>query len=514
MERLDSIAFIKQAEEHLRAVISAHEEWLYARACGGAPSSVRKGEIEFRVTHGALFLTCLSDEGTTCWRINGWQWTEGKLLLAATQRMGMERATLELIPRASVGSLHALVSATRRARCQLLAGLALNTQPGLRLIRAGLSAGVRGGQPGRDARILLGTEHESLAVTGTVALGEGRAPDAFLSSALIWFARINERARKVFVKRLCLIARRESVPALSQKLALLRRDLRSVITLYELDEEWKSLSPVRRLEREELWCEPHARLRSPHARELSESAARIVALAPEAIDVARAHHGETLRFHGLAFARVRRILQRERIWFGTDGAHRRLLEESTQGEWEKLLRELQEHRRADGDQIDRRHALYRAAPEAWLESILRRDITRLDPGLRLAPLHAQFRTSATAKTAPRPVDLLALRHDGRLAVIELKVSTDREHVLQGVDYWQRVESHRRSGNIRRARLFGDAHIADEPPLIYLAAPTLSFHRAFNTLAQSISPDIQLYRFDLNENWRAGVRVTRRLRVNQ
>ena len=37
------------------------------------------------------------------------------------------------------------------------------------------------------------------------------------------------------------------------------------------------------------------------------------------------------------------------------------------------------------------------------------------------------------------MDLLALRQDGRLVVIELKVSEDREHVLQGADYWRRVE---------------------------------------------------------------------------
>jgi hypothetical protein len=285
--------------------------------------------------------------------------------------------------------------------------------------------------------------------------------------------------------------------------------LRRVISLYQIDDEWRSLAPVRQLEREELWLDSPARLHHPQVRELSESAAQIVALAPDAIDVVWARHGETLRFHGLAFARVRRVMNRERVWFGTDGARRRLLDEKTWREWEMLLRELHEHRRAEA--ADRRHALFRAAPEAWLESLLRRDITRLDPGLRLAPLHAQFRTAQSANSTARPVDLLALRHDGRLAVIELKVTADREHVLQGTDYWRRVEAHRRCGNIRRARLFGDALIADAPPLVYLAAPTLSFHRSFNTLAQVIARDIQIYRFDLNEDWRACVRVMRRVK---
>jgi hypothetical protein len=180
-------------------------------------------------------------------------------------------------------------------------------------------------------------------------------------------------------------------------------------------------------------------------------------------------------------------------------------------DWEKLLSELIEHRRAGA--AARHHALYSRAPEAWLESILRRDITRLDPGLRLAPLHAQFRAAQTKTAGSRPVDLLALRHDGRLAVIELKVSEDREHVLQGADYWRRVETYRRQGAITRARLFDDARISDEPPLVYLVAPALSFHRSFRRLAQALRTEIELYRFDLNEDWREGVRVIRRERVN-
>ncbi len=55
-------------------------------------------------------------------------------------------------------------------------------------------------------------------------------------------------------------------------------------------------------------------------------------------------------------------------------------------------------------------------------------------------------------------------------------------------------------------------IADEPPLVYLVAPGLRFHRAFQTLAECITPRIEIYRFDLNEDWRAIVRVMRRVRA--
>jgi hypothetical protein len=238
---------------------------------------------------------------------------------------------------------------------------------------------------------------------------------------------------------------------------------------------------------------------------------QIVAEAPEAIDVVSARHGQTLRFHGLPFARMRRVIDRDRVWFGIEGSRRRSLDEYHQRDWIKLLRDLQTYR-TEGCR-DRKQWFYRAAGEAWLESILRRDISRLDPGLIVAPLHAQFRTSHGGPTGARPIDLLALRYDGRLVVIELKVSEDREHVFQGVDYWRRVEAHRRRGHISTAELFGDREISDESPLVYLVAPALRFHPSFATLAKTIAPDIEIYRFDINEDWRAGVRVVRRDRVN-
>src|SRR6185503_13582940 len=173
----------------------------------------------------------------------------------------------------------------------------------------------------------------------------------------------------------------------------------------------------------------------------------IIAEAPDAIDVVHARHGETLRYFGLPFARVRTLMNVERVWFGLDSTKRRVLDASSYEAWRNLLVELQVYRSSNAS--DFRHALYKNAAEAWLESLLRKDITRLDPGLVIAPLHAQFRTARGGKLGIRPIDMLARRQDGRLVVIELKVSEDREHVIQGADYWRRVEAHRRRGHIAR-----------------------------------------------------------------
>jgi hypothetical protein len=352
---------------------------------------------------------------------------------------------------------------------------------------------------------------ESFAVAAPVALAGAEEAESFLSSALLWLARLEEGERGARTRGLWLVAAPKLAAAVCERVALLREDLRARICVYELDEERRGLTQVSVPALDELLDAHAPRLSRPKTIRPGELTESVVALAPDEIDFVRAKRGETLRFNGLPFARVRRVAESERLWFGVEGRLRRaLFDDESAPDFLKLVAELSEHRRADAP--DRRHALYRAAPEAWLEAMLRRDVTRLDPGLRLAPLHAQFRAPHTGGGA-RPVDLLALRRDGRLVVIELKVAEDASLALQGADYWRRVEGRRRQGDITRARLFADAEIADEPPLVYLVAPMLRFHRSFATLARAVRPEIEMYRFDINEDWRACVRVVRRTRIN-
>jgi hypothetical protein len=512
IEHVTNLSEVENAARRIAEALAAHGEWLYAEGEGGKPSALRRSECDVRAAHGRLIFSCWSDEGARVWRVTGWEWTGEKLLLWAQRAAGADSSMLELIPRHSAKAAAQLVSESRRQRAEQLALLACAQLPGARVERVGLSSGARRGQPGRYARILLRLQNKRIAVTGSIAAASSNdETDALLSSALLWFMRC-QQSRGLVIEQLWLVVNQESAQPAARQLALLRDDLRRALKLWLIDEQRETLTTLRPLERAELWDEAPRRFRPPAMNiELSRWATRLLALAPDAIDVVRARHGETLCFRGLAFARVRRLLSTERAWFGIDSARRRPLDESNWHECAALLEQLQQHRHALA--ADYRHAFYKAAPEAWLESLLRRDITQLDPGLRIAPLHAQFRAAQRDKAATRPVDLLALRRDGQLVVIELKVAEDREHVFQGTDYWRRVEAHRRSGHLAQAQLFGDASIADSPPLVYLVAPLLRFHRAFNQLARAVAPDIELYRFDLNEDWRAGVRVVRRGRVN-
>lgn len=501
---------MESAHRQIASLFCEHAEWLYV-STDEVAQSLRRDEMNIAIAHGRLVLSCWTEKGTRLWRIHAWHWTGQLLMLQVSRRMGTELALIELVPRASAKAVAATIRAARQIRCDRLAQLAAALETGTAIERLALSRGTRPGQPGRYAQILLKQKQERIAVTGPVVSSQPAAVDAFLSSALLWFRRTADRSRPPHVRQLWLIVSTELLQPLLYRLALLRRSLKEIIKVFTVDDDLTFLTQAISPNKDDLWKRRLARFPPVAPAILSEQASAIVAEAPHAIDVVNARHGETLRYFGLPFARVRSLLGAERVWFGIDRSRRRLLEDASWSEWHDLLLDLHEHRSAFA--LDHRHAFYRAAPEAWLESLLRRDITRLDPGLIIAPLHAQFRTARGAKLGIRPIDLLALRQDGRLVVIELKVSEDREHVLQGADYWRRVEAHRRRGHIAKAKLFGKRKITDESPLVYLVAPTLRVHPSFQTLAHCISHDIEIYRFDINEDWRSGVRVMRRLRVN-
>ena len=410
------------------------------------------------------------------------------------------------VPRVDSSDLHPKPN-TQPPEDQRLKSMLLSAK----IERAVLSPGMRRDQPGRYARIILRLPHERLAVTATVARSDARNIDSLFSSALLWFNRLLSRPQRPPIEKLLVVVEPNTLEAARQRHVLLRESLRQRIELWEIDDDWEQTHPARAIERKALWKKRLTRFPPVTEAETSERAQQIVSQAPQAIDIVNSRHGQTLRYHGLPFVRLRRVMTSDRVWFGIEGSRRRALDEYHERDWAKLFADLQSYRHEDCR--DRRHWLYRSAGEAWLESMLRRDITKLDPGLIIAPLHAQFRTSHGGPTGARPIDLLALRHDGRLVVIELKVNEDREHVFQGVDYWRRVEAHRRRGHISTAKLFGDREISDESPLVYLVAPTLRFHISFRTLAKMIAPDVEIYRFDINEDWRSGVRAVRRERVN-
>ena len=212
--------------------------------------------------------------------------------------------------------------------------------------------------------------------------------------------------------------------------------------------------------------------------------------------------------------------------------------------------------------------LYRAAPERWLESMLRQDLAPLTRSLAPPPRPSpppsgerfgnemdpdsignradtepfareadgnQFHLAAEeSRVIPRldaqhvysqvPViagvsdngllDLLGVTADGRLAVIELKVDDDLHFVMQGLDYWIRVRQHHLQtadtttglGEFQRHGYFRGVQLSPLPPRLYLVAPSLHIHPATETLLRYLSPRVEWNLLALDERWRQQIRV--------
>jgi hypothetical protein len=205
--------------------------------------------------------------------------------------------------------------------------------------------------------------------------------------------------------------------------------------------------------------------------------------------------------------------------------------------------------------------LYRAAPERWLESMLRHDLAPLTRSLapppqasglqadafanepdpdtignradaapdltppqelpesrvipRLDPHHVYAQVPAIAGASDRGLlDLLGVTADGRLAVIELKAEDDLHFALQGLDYWIRVRHHHLQtpdpatglGEFQRHGYFNGVELSPLPPRLYLVAPSLHVHPATETVLRYLSPRVEWHLLALDERWRSQIRV--------
>lgn len=474
--------------------LDSHNEWLITHASGKSFALQRK-EIEITFERGKIMLGFLDETGFQLWRVAACKIEKGILILEVTRRFGRENDRLKFVSRIAAAELSESVERARLEKANRLARLIVTEYPPSKLVRVALNV-----ENGRFAEIIFEPAHKKrIAVLADVA--GSATPENLLTTAVFWSVKLENRKKNPITE--IWIAAEGKLYKNTRKLhALLKRNWQSKIRVKEItagnsEQPDAPIKEKRTLEIADLWREKPPLVIAAANSAMSRTAAEIIKLAPAEIDVIFTRHGETVRFDGLPFARVRRIGEAERCWFGIE-RERRILNEQTRAEFFDLIENLKNYRRFDS--LNQRHELYRLAPEAWLEANLRRNSNLLDRNLVLSPIHNQFRAGADK------IDLLALRSDGRLIVIELKTQPDREMVFQAADYWRKIELQRRRGNLKKARIFGDLEIADAPTMLYLAAPTLSFHYHYEFTARAVTPEIEIYRFDLNENWRENVRV--------
>jgi hypothetical protein len=482
--------------DELRERIAAGHEWLLVREASKT-FPLQSSEIEFVEARGKRQFGFIDDKGFHSWRLNDASLADNEIVIDVAGAFARKCETMRLVPRESAAALVAEIEAARLTRANEIAALITENFVGTKLGRVALTD-----DNGRLAQI----EFENIDRTPIAALADVTAkltPEIIFTAAITWLEKISLRKRKP-VSEIWLSCEKSTARAAQKLHALLSDFWKRRITIIEID---RKTDPPRLIELpkrnlRDLWRE---RVRSPHVSkgsllEPSNMANDITTIAPDNIDLITSRHGETLRFNGLPFARVRTIAGVEKAWFGV-GRNARILTDENWDDLVELIESLKKNRAHNTP--NKRHQNYRIAPEAWLESILRRNIKLLDANLILSPIYNQFRFLRDK------IDLLALRRDGRLVIIELKTQPDRAAVFQAADYWRKIELQRRRGILSRADLFDGREIADKPALVYLVAPAWSFHRDFEYFARCLAPEIGLWRFELHENWREDVRVIAR-----
>jgi hypothetical protein len=340
--------------------------------------------------------------------------------------------------------------------------------------------------------------------TAVLAVPDGESADTVensLTFALLWLEHTRRSSRRGSVSGLRLILPKDASRSIAHRFAAL--DPRLPLELYERDAALDTLEKVdpRSAGNIATWLVSRRETQAL-LDQAQSSLAPICALASHAITLHPSPQSREvcLRFRGLAFARW----EEGRVFFGADGA-RKELTPATQPLLQSLLHDLEIHRNPLAS--DTRHTFYRSQAERWLESLVRDDVSPIDPALDPEFVYSQVFAHAGGEHGI--LDLLSVTRSGRLAILELK-ATEHVHLpLQAADYWLRIRRHLAQDDFPRYGYFSGVALQPAPPLLYLVAPALRFHPATDTLLRYLTPELEVVRVGLAESWRRGLRVVMR-----
>lgn len=486
------------SQQEICDFLNSQQEWLLQYKFGKS-FALNVTEIETEISHNKLLFSFLEDKGFQTWRVRNYKIGNGKLNLDLTRNFENENEKITFIPRISARELSEAVELARLEKADKIAQIIKESSAKIKLLRVQLNK-----ENGRIAQIFFETQRKT-QTAAIVDVSDSLTPEVLISTAILQLTKLQKR-KKNPVETIWILAEKKFAKKIQKLHALLSEGWKSKFKIFEISfgKDEANFKELEKLGIGNLWSETPGKIHLPETVELSRTAREIINLAPEKIDVIFSKSGETLRFLGLPFARVRRVFGEEKVWFGIE-KNRQILSKTGEPNLFELIDNLEKYRRPHSPNV--RHALFQSAPEAWLEAALRRNIKLLDANLILSPVYHQFRAERDK------IDLLALRRDGRLIIIELKVAPDREMIFQAADYWRKIELQRRKGNLQKAGIFGNLEIAGKPTICYLVAPTLSFHTDFKFLSQTISSEIEMHRFNLAENWRENLKVLSREKLD-
>ena len=365
------------------------------------------------------------------------------------------------------------------------------------------------------ARGLLRRGRSAVCVFGVNDSELQSSVDGALTFALLWFHHCRERdPARYFVEGIKVFVPKGRSAVVHARMHYLDREA-ARFELIEFNERSEGLESLELSDQGNIATRL---VRCPEVEKVHErfraAIERVRATVPESQLAVLSSTELAFRLHGLQFAHARvatspgSFQRDEEIVFGS-GAHETLLTPESEPLFADLMKRLRELRCADGE---RRHALWRMQPERWLESEVKRDVSRLDA--RLEPKHVYAQVPAFAAGDRGMIDLLAGTREGRLAVIELKAEEDIHLPLQGLDYWSRVKWHHEREEFQRFGYFSGKTLSCAAPLLLLVAPALRIHPATDTILSYVSPEVDWELIAIDEHFRNEIKVVFRKRARQ
>ena len=326
-----------------------------------------------------------------------------------------------------------------------------------------------------------------------------------ISQALLWLAALTAKSRPAIFPIVHILVPSGTSDVLVHRCQYLNNN-RAKVTVWEYQKGNTDLPEIRRAAAPRV-PEEDKDFRWPVLGPFRWSSLfeKVLDLAPDLIRrYPRFRDYDSLRLWGLEFAQVMGV-ERDRIFFGVGPARTELADDNFEC-LRALIREILYFRRADSP--DTQHPYYRLQAERWLESLVLDDIPRLFP--ELAPESVYSQIPVYLGKDPGRIDILGADRAGTLVVMELKVTEDPDLPVQALDYWGRVIQHRNHGDFERRGYFSEVRLNRQLPRIYLVAPVFSFHDSTEVLLRYLDPDLEVWKISINEDWRCGVKVMRRI----
>ncbi|HLQ78983.1 MAG TPA: hypothetical protein VK210_16610 [Terriglobia bacterium] len=400
-------------------------------------------------------------------KILGIEWLRPNVARVRTQ--SRLRAAQDVVTFYPGSVLPSNVDARRRRRlfqnqiARALTGFFHSRQPVRQILHADKQRGIGGAYP----RFIIGNR-AAIAVDP-----DESAPviDCIMRAAIMWSAIARQRISIVVPahRSRTIVTRLLAMPSLSAEFEWLQWD-------------GETIAPL-----ETKLAESETYVHEYHQPNVQSEVARICALAPDLLQPVPHIPGKavSIRLRGLEVARVAEA--------GTTYPMGEPLE--------PLIESLERDRRYGS-----RHPLARAYEERWLESNLIRQIGTLLP-VSSEWIYPQVPSFVGQDRSI--IDLLTITPNGRLVVIEVKVTSDPELPFQALDYWLAVERHRKAGDFTARGYFQGIDIRNEPALLVIVAPLLAFHKSLNRLVANLPRNLPLLQIGINQSWKREIKILRR-----